>query len=231
MFARFHQTPSRLQVSLRESRRVGGKPRCEHIASLGSVPEPMTIAGRVEFYRRASERLAKLSNRIGADDKKKIVAALRARIPPVTDDEIRTVQRENAEADEKFWSGLQDMNSETAEGNRALAADASRKAAEAEAHAKYAAEKVATAKDRLDRLTKGEDVKGGLGKPMTWKDFERILKDAGLSDDDIRFMREFRLTEAEFDAFVEQSCELHRRHEKSDRWKVLREIKSRPAVA
>ena len=82
MFPRFHQTPSRLQVSLRESRRIGGKPRCEHIASLGSVPEPMTIAGRVEFYRRASERLAKLSNRIGADDKKKIVAALRCPNPP-----------------------------------------------------------------------------------------------------------------------------------------------------
>jgi hypothetical protein len=118
MFARFHQTPSRLQVSLRESRRVGGKPRCEHIARcgwaaasllvrnfpsfsrnfptsnhsvpclFGSVPKPMTIAGRVEFYRRASERFAGLANRIGAEDKKKIVIALRARVPPVTDDEI-----------------------------------------------------------------------------------------------------------------------------------------------
>jgi hypothetical protein len=58
LFARFHQTPSRLQVSLRESRRIGGKPRCEHIASLGSIAEPMTIAERVEFYRRASERFA-----------------------------------------------------------------------------------------------------------------------------------------------------------------------------
>ncbi len=57
----------------------------------------MTIAGRVEFYRRASrDAFAKLANRIGADDKKKIVAALRAQNPPVTDDEIRTVQRENA---------------------------------------------------------------------------------------------------------------------------------------
>jgi hypothetical protein len=225
MFARFHQTPSRLQVSLRESRRVGGKPRCEHIASLGSVPEPMTIAGRVEFYRRASERFAKLANRIGADDKKKIVAALRARIPPVTDNEIRTVQRENAEADEKFWSGLQGMNAEMAEGNKALAAEASRKAADAEAQAKAAAEKAAVAKDRIERLAKGEDVKGGLGKPMTWEDCEKILKDAGQTDDDIRFMREFRLTEVEFDAFVKQSCELHHRREKSDRWKVLRKIR------
>jgi hypothetical protein len=226
MFARFHQTPSRLQVSLRQCRRVDGKPRSEHIASLGSVPIPVTIAGRVEFYRRASERFKGLANRIGGDDKKKIVAALRAKIPPVTDDEICTVQRENAEADEKFWSGLHGMNADMAEGNKALAATASRKAVEAEAQAKTAAEKAGAAKDRIDRLAKGEDVKGGLGKPMTWEDCEKILKDAGQTDDDIRFMREFRLTEAEFDAFVEQSCELHHRREKTDRWKVLRKIKA-----
>jgi hypothetical protein len=79
-------------------------------------------------------------------------------------------------------------------------------------------------------MLKGEDVNGGLGKPMTWEDSERILKDAGLTDDDIRFMREFRLTEAEFDAFVKQSCELHHRREKSDRWKVLRKIRARRPV-
>jgi hypothetical protein len=62
MFPRFHQTPSRLQVSLRESRRIGSKPRCEHIASLGSIAEPMTTAGRVALWARLHQRLAKLAN-------------------------------------------------------------------------------------------------------------------------------------------------------------------------
>ena len=187
----------------------------------------MTIAGRVEFYRRASERFAGLANRIGDEDKKKIAAALRARIPPITDDDIRTVQRENAEADEKFWSGLHGMNADMAEGNKGLAAIASRKAAEAEAQAANAAAKAAVAKDRIERLAKGEDVKGGLGKPLTWVEGVKILKDAGWTDDDIRFSQELRLTEPEFDAFVKQSCELHQRRENSDRWKVLRQIRAK----
>ena len=147
-----------------------------------------------------------------------------------TIDDMRAVQRENAEADEKLWSGLQGMNAEQAEGHKEVAAKSARIAADAEAGASAAAEKVSVAKDRIERLAKGEDVSGGLGKPMTRKDYERILKDAGLTDDDIRFMREFTLTEAEFDAFVEQICELHQRHERSDRWKVLRKIRARRPV-
>jgi hypothetical protein len=89
MFARFHQTPSRLQVSLRESRRIDGKPRCEHIASLGSIPEPMTTADRVAFWARLYQRLTKLSNRIGAEDQEKIIGNVHARIPMVTIDDMR----------------------------------------------------------------------------------------------------------------------------------------------
>jgi hypothetical protein len=106
-FVRFRQTPSRLQVSLVEERRVGGKVRHEHIASLGSILVPATIADRVAFWRLLHERLAKLSNRIGADEQGKILGAIHARIPMVTIDELRTLQRENAQADEKFWAGLQ----------------------------------------------------------------------------------------------------------------------------
>ena len=222
----------RLQISLRECRRVDGKPRSEHIASLGSIALPMTIAGRVEFYRRASERFSGLANRIGADDKKKIVAALRARIQPVTDDDIRTVQRENTEADERLWSALQGMNAERAEGNKALAAMASRKGAEADAQAKYAAEKAASLKDRLDRLAKGEDVKGGLSKPLTLEDYERILKDAGWSRSDINFSKALVLTEPEFEEYCKRASELRERREKVDRWKVLRQIqRARPLTS
>jgi hypothetical protein len=85
----------------------------------------------------------------------------------------------------------------------------------------------ATAIDRLDRLAKGEDVTGGLGKPV---DFEKVLTDAGWSRDDINFSGALASLcdgrEDLFDAFVEQGCELMHRREKSDRWKVLRKIKA-----
>jgi hypothetical protein len=227
MFARFHQTPLRLQVSLRESRRIGGKPRCEHIASLGSIAEPMTTAGRVAFWARLHQRLAKLANRIGADEQGKILGAVHARIPMVTIDELRALQRENAEADARLWTGLQDMSAEMATGQRGLAALVSQRAADSEAMAQDAAEKAAAAKDRLSRLAKGEDVVEGLGKR---ENFEKVLMDAGWTRDDIRHSIELaRLCDGRedlFDAFVNEGCKLRDRREKSDRWKVLRKVRA-----
>jgi hypothetical protein len=61
-------SPSRAAL-LVEGRRVCGKVRHEHIASLGSILVPATIADPVVFWRRLHERLAKLSNRIGVGGK------------------------------------------------------------------------------------------------------------------------------------------------------------------
>jgi len=62
MFVRFRQNTYRLQVSLVKTRRADGKVRHEHIASLGSIVMPMTVAGRIAFWRSLHERLARLSN-------------------------------------------------------------------------------------------------------------------------------------------------------------------------
>jgi hypothetical protein len=228
MFARFRRVEShlqaRLQVSVVESRRVDGRVRVEHIAALGSVGEPATIAERVAFWGNLHRRLDALSNRIGEDDRAKIIGAIYARIPMVTVDEQRALQRENAEADARIWAGLQDMSAGMAEGQKGLAALASGKAAESEVMAKDAAEKAAAAKDRLDRLAKGEDVSIGLGNPV---DFEKVLRDAGFSRDDINFSKALaELAEGEFDAFVELELKLRHHEEKSSRWKVLRKIKA-----
>jgi hypothetical protein len=72
MFTRFRPTENRLQVSLAETRRVAGKVRQEHIAGLGSVGVPPTVADRLVFWRKVEDRLAKLGNRVGS---------LHARIP------------------------------------------------------------------------------------------------------------------------------------------------------
>jgi hypothetical protein len=150
-------------------------------APIDSVGEPAINAERVAFWGNLHRRLDALSNRIGEDDRAKIIDSIHTRIPMVTVDEIRALQRENSESDEKFWAGFQNMNADFAAGQKIVAGIASRKAAEAEG-----------LKERLDRLAKGEDVKGGLGKPMTGEECNRILKREGLTDDDIRFMRAYR---------------------------------------
>ena len=52
MFVRFRQTSRRLQVSLVETRRVDGRVRHEHIASLGAILHRLEIADRMEFWQR-----------------------------------------------------------------------------------------------------------------------------------------------------------------------------------
>ena len=79
----------RIQISLVDTRRAGGKVRQQHIAALGSVPPKMTVADRLAFWERVSERLSKLGNRLGKDKDghAKLLTELAAKIPPVTEAE------------------------------------------------------------------------------------------------------------------------------------------------
>jgi hypothetical protein len=95
VFVRFRYTGNRLQVSLVETHRVDGKVRHEHVASLGSVPLPPSIADRVAFWSRLHERLAKLSNRLGPDLHGKVLGDVHAKVPMPTADEQRTLQLDN----------------------------------------------------------------------------------------------------------------------------------------
>lgn len=216
MFTRFKATLSRLQVSLRESRRIADKVKSEHIASLGSIAMPMTIAGRVAFWTALHERLAKLANRINAEDQAKIIGAIHARVPMVTIEEQRTLQRENAEADLKFWTGHKDYEAGLAEDLKGMGAKYQREGEEAEAQAKTAAEHGASAKDRLDRLDKGEDLPGGLGKPMTREDAIKIMKSGGLSDSDIRHCVNVHGLH-EIGAYDEYARACHKAHDRATR--------------
>jgi hypothetical protein len=106
MFARFKATPSRLQVSLRESRRVAGTVKSEHIASLGAIALPMTVAGRVAYWTALHERLAKLANRIG-EEHGKILGAVHARIPMVTAEERDAERQRQIEAEIAEWRWIE----------------------------------------------------------------------------------------------------------------------------
>jgi hypothetical protein len=175
MFVRFRQSPARLQVSLVETRRSAGKVHHEHIASLGSILREPTIADRVGFWSRLHARLGALGNRVTAEDQGKILGAIHARIAMVTADEQRALQRENAEADAGVWDNLQDMNAAMAEDLKGVATATSERIAAAETAAADAAANAAERNARIEMLDRGEAVSGGLGKPMTRKDFIKAL--------------------------------------------------------
>lgn len=180
MFVRFRPTARRLQVSLVETRRVEGKVRHEHIGALGSIETPQSVEGRIAFWQRLHERLAKLGNRVDPTTQGKVLGDVHARIPMVTLDQQRALQLERAEADERFWGGLRDMHQEQVEGHGQLVATADAAIAHGKAAAGAAAAKATAAKDRVERLKRGDDVPGGIGKAFTREDFERICRENGI---------------------------------------------------
>ena len=186
MFVRFRQTKTRLQASLIAGRRVDGKVRHEHVAMLGTVDAPPSIAGRLAFWQSLHERMALLGNRIDSATQAKLYGDIHARIPMVTPDEQRALQLDNAKADAQVWDTLADMHGDTVEGHQGLIASAERtKTAAAAAQAK-AAQQAARAKDRVARIERGDDVTGGLGKPPTIAD----LIEAGFTKAELERFRQ-----------------------------------------
>jgi hypothetical protein len=198
MYVRFQQQGRRLQPSLMQARRIDGKPRSEHIASLGSVDADVSVRERLAFWAALPGRLARLGNRVSPDEHGKIYGALHARIPIVTPDEQRTVQEENAKDDERFWGGLRDMNAELIEGHKGTIALAEKKIAETTPEVEKAAANVKVAKGRLEKIERGESIEGGLfQKPI---DGEAILREAGWTPRHFRRLRLQRsLSNAEFE--------------------------------
>jgi hypothetical protein len=214
-FVRFRHTLRRLQVSLIETSRTGGKVRHEHVASLGSIDDPPTVEDRLEFWRRLHERFGQLSNRIAGADHAKILGAIHDRIPMVAVDDIGAVQLSNTEADEHFWSRLRDMHQGTAEDHKQMLATVQRAIATAEAQAADCGAKAEAAKDRARRLRNGEAVPGGLRKPLGPEDFERILRDAGWTTQDIEHCRVVHRV-FELGAFDELMTEIQKAHRRAE---------------
>jgi len=150
MFVRFRQAGSRLQCSLIETRRSNGKVRHEHIATLGTIDAPPSVADRVEFWRRLHERIGQLSNRVDGTAQAKILGEIHARIPMVTIDELRTLQVDNIQADEQVWTGLLDIYQSTLDGDKQVLAGLQKKIEAGEAAVKHAGELAAGAREKLD---------------------------------------------------------------------------------
>jgi hypothetical protein len=73
----------RLQISLIDTRRVDGKVRQEHVASLGSVPPDMAPADRLALWTQVHPRLTRLGNRFNQATLAKVMGELHAKVPMV----------------------------------------------------------------------------------------------------------------------------------------------------
>ena len=196
MFVRFRQQGHRLQASLMQTRREAGAIKSEHVASLGSVGLDVTIRDRLDFWKYVEPRLDRLANRIGPDERAKIIDALDARIPVLTDDDLRSVQEDNAKHDQKFWGDVRDTNADVAARHRSIIARAEEEIANVMSTAEEVAERIDVATDRVARIERGEPVVGGLGKKL---DVLKIMKEAGMTQSDVNHaMRVASLTEEEF---------------------------------
>jgi hypothetical protein len=201
MFVRFRSTPTRLQLSLIETRREAGKVRHEHLASLGALPYPPEVADRVEFWQRLFERLGRLGNRLAGEAQSDILAAIHARVPMPTTDEVRAVQLEHAKQHETAWR-LSHIHTEgIVESSRALRDGAQKRVAEGEPLLAMAGEELKAAQNRRERIEQGEDVPLP-GKPPS---ASAILKQCGITPARARLWVEKHelLGEENIDAFVE----------------------------
>jgi hypothetical protein len=216
-------------VSLVETRRIDGRVRHEHIASFGAVEVPPSVEDRIVFWKSLHERLARLANRLDAAAQAKLLGDVQARIPMVTLDEQRALQLRNAEADERFWTRIHDMHAGTVEEHKGLGTTVERRVAAGEAEMAKAAGHRDAAKERRERLQRGEDVPGGLGKPMTSEDFEQILREAGWSASDIqRSVDISKLSDVEFEEMLR---EIHVATERAGKAATRRVLRRHAAAA
>ena len=125
MLVRFRQTDDRLQVRLVVTRRVAGRVRHEHVASLGAITLPLSVADRLAFWRGLHERLAKLSHRVDTETRAEILTAIHARVPIVTAAEQRTI---SLETPRPTRLSVHDVDASTVRDNKGLIATAERPA-------------------------------------------------------------------------------------------------------
>jgi hypothetical protein len=90
-----------LAAILIESVRIDGKPRQRHIAYLAGINEKAIVefvGARVRFWREVDAVLHRLSNRLTAAERERIVAAVAAKVPRPTPAEAEQSERELAES-------------------------------------------------------------------------------------------------------------------------------------
>jgi hypothetical protein len=173
MFTRFHQTPRRLQVSLIETRRVDGKVKQEHVASLGSIATEPTAADRLAFWTRLFQTLGRLSNRLDTAAQRTIFDAIHARIPMPAQDEVTAGKLDAMQASIGQWEFIESLHRDGVEEQTFRLKDAQKKLAVHQAELAAASDKANSARDRMRRIEAGENI--AADRPMTLKQLAASL--------------------------------------------------------
>ena len=173
MFVRFRQTKTTLQVTLLAGRRVSGRVRQEQVAALGAIKLPLTVSGREAFWRELHAILARLENRVSADVQAEILTSVQARIPTVTAEERCAHEIALAEREREVWDTVTELLVERATGTAELASEASSASVAARACAEDAFLRSCAARERIERLRRGEQVSRAFcvrraGRGRTW---------------------------------------------------------------
>jgi hypothetical protein len=121
----------RLEVSIVETRREGGKVKQQHIASLGSITGN-SLAARESFWLECEARLARLANRLGPETER-LRQAIAARIPPLTDADRDAMDAAAWDGLEGFWDDLAKRKAYHSSDTHERAKEERRKATELEA--------------------------------------------------------------------------------------------------
>ncbi len=191
MFVRWRQRPSgRLSARLVENQRADDRVLQQHIAELGAIAgealaQPHEIAGikgRRAFWATANATLARLSNRIDVAADGAARAALHARVPMVTPDELALLALDEAEHDAALWQHQSDGAHDIVAARQRLIEAAQRALADDQAIAAADDVRAAAAKARLERARAGEILEPtfaiGLDHFHIWGQLE-LLRRAG----------------------------------------------------
>jgi hypothetical protein len=175
MFVRFRTAGARLQPSIVETERRDGRVRQTYIASLGSLPNPPSANDRAVFWAGLPQRLARLGNRIDPDNQAAILAQIHERLPMASIAERKDAQLARARDDERFWSQIAEMQTETAEAYRQLAVKAGEDAAKADAAAIDAKSHRDRTKARLADIEAGKLGPDTTAKPLSREDMRKMM--------------------------------------------------------
>jgi hypothetical protein len=130
--------------------------------------------------------MGRLGNRVSAEQQGKLLASIHERVPIVTPDDQQSVQLRNAESEETFWANMREMGEQQIAGYEKLIAGIQHRIANLKAANETAAGLAGSARERIEKIRRGESVEGGLGREI---DFERMLRQMGFSDKAISYMR------------------------------------------
>jgi hypothetical protein len=163
MFIRIRKSKKRFRLSLVETRRIDGKVRAEHVASLGSIAVAMTVADRVKFWKVIEGKLAGLSNRINPDDLRATVGA-KVAVPSKKEVDVADLQEYAA-----AWRQIADFFTPYEPKPTPMKAAMQRDSAGIkEWQLRDAIRREQAAMERIDRVLRGEDA--GLKKPFSRDD-------------------------------------------------------------